>query len=100
MMRGVCKCKCNGINMRNEQGNVSDKEEDDWIDTPAKDNHLADEGLGVVIEQEDILRDSPFTSPIFQVLKSNIKGSRSLTKERSEEISILGAGRDPPMKLF
>ncbi|KAG5555628.1 hypothetical protein RHGRI_006319 [Rhododendron griersonianum] len=58
------------------------KEEDDWIDTPAKDNHLADEGLGVGIEQETILGEEgrSFTSPIFQVLKSNIKGSRNASK--------------------
>lgn len=70
------------------------------IYTPAKDNHLADEGLGVGIEQEAILREESrsFTSPIFQVLKSNIKGSRSLTEERSEEISILG--ERSTMKLF
>ncbi|KAG5555655.1 hypothetical protein RHGRI_006342 [Rhododendron griersonianum] len=42
MMRGVCKCKCNGSVSINSKNLVSDKEEDDWIDTPAKDNHLAD----------------------------------------------------------
>lgn len=67
------------------------------IYAPAEDNHMADEGPCFGIVQGDMLREVSntleslsFISPIFQTPKSNLKGLRSLTKEKSEEISTYG----------